>query len=251
MIVKLIAMWLNRKKRRLLERKLSKEIALLEKAKRPFRRRLYRRRPNYSDSNWAFLLAAGKCKNPLTREGKLFRRRFRVSYPIYEEIVRIVRDRKWFNEFDGIGQPSAPLELKILGVLRILGRGMCFDGISELTNIGEEAIRVFFHRFNEKFAEELFPVYCNPPETEEDISGVMEVYRRLGLPGCIGSTGCVHIRWDSCPAEEKTTHKGKEGFCTLSYEVTVSHNKRITSCTKGFKGATNDKTIGKPVFKFK
>ena len=104
MIVKLIAMWLSQKKRRFLKRKLSKEIPLLEKVKKPFWRRLYRRRPNYSDSNWAFLLAAGKCKNPLTREGKLFRRRFRVPYPIYEEIVRIVRERKcsmsshWIDE---------------------------------------------------------------------------------------------------------------------------------------------------------
>ena len=54
----------------------------------------------------------------------------------------------------------------------------------------------------------------------------------------------IPYRWDSCPAEERATHKGKEGYCTLSYEVSVDHTKRIIAATKGFKGATNDKTVG-------
>ena len=49
----------------------------------------------------------------------------------------------WYKETDGIGRPSAPLELKTLGVRRVLGRGICFDGIAELTNFSEEITRVF------------------------------------------------------------------------------------------------------------
>lgn len=34
---------------------------------------------------------------------------------------------------DCCGRAGVPLELKLLGVLRLLGRGTCFDGIEELT----------------------------------------------------------------------------------------------------------------------
>ena len=69
-------------------------------------------------------------------------------------------------------------------------------------------------------------------------------YRRIGLPGCAGSTDCVHIGWDRCPAELRSVCVGKEGFPTVSYEVTVDHNKKIIALTpSGFFGSINDKTI--------
>ena len=111
----------------------------------------------------------------LSKDGRLFRRRFRVPYPIFQQIGSLTREKMWYKETDGIGRPSAPLELKILGVLRVLGRGMCFDGIAELTNIGEEAIHVFFHSFCRNFATELFSKYCKSPDSDEE----KKSYRRL------------------------------------------------------------------------
>ena len=108
-----------------------------EKLKRPFRHKMARVRPKYGESNWARLLLQRHCEDPATRAGKLFRRRFRVPFPVFADILKITKEKKWFKEFDGIGRPACPIELKIFGVLRILGRGMCFDGISELTNIDE------------------------------------------------------------------------------------------------------------------
>ena len=96
--------------------------------------------------------------HPSSKDGKLFRRRFRIPYPLFLEILEVVRIKNWFPEADCTGAPSAPLELKILGVLRVLGRGMCFDGIQELTNIDEETVRRFFHVFCERFAVEFFAV---------------------------------------------------------------------------------------------
>ena len=55
----------------------------------------------------------------------------------------------------------------------------------------------------------------------------------------------MHIGWDKCHASETSLHKGKEGFCTLSYEVTADHTKKILAATKGFQGGVNDKTIVK------
>ena len=74
-----------------------------------------------------------------------------------------------------------------------------------------------------------------------EIANAMEVYTKLGLPGCIGSADCVHIRWERCPAGYRSFHKGKEGYPTLSYEVTVDHHKKIIAATQGHPGCRNDK----------
>ena len=100
---------------------------------------------------------------------------------IFQQIVSLTREKMWYKETDGIGRPSAPLELKILGVLRVLGRGMRFDGIAELTNISEEAIRVYFHSFCRNFATELFSKYCKSPDSDEEVKKVTDVYEKLGL----------------------------------------------------------------------
>jgi hypothetical protein len=52
-------------------------------------------------------------------------------------------------------------------------------------------------------------------------------------------------RNERCPAAVRSAHKGKEGYPTLSYEVTVTHSKRIIAATHGHPGARNDKTIVK------
>jgi hypothetical protein len=156
----------------------------------------------------------------------------------------MTRVNKWFSEGkDCAGLLAAPLELKVLGLLRVLGRGYCFDGIEELSYISAEINRVFFHKWCDLFSKKYYTIYCNPPETAEEIQKTMDVYARLGLPGCIGSTDCVHIRWERCAAGDRVMHKGKEGFPTLSYEVTVDHTSKIISVTHGFPGTRSDQTI--------
>jgi hypothetical protein len=204
-------------------------------------------RPNYGASTWGRMLNNDRIKNPVDKKGgKQFRRRFRIPYPTFLKIVEMTREAKWFSEEPNCaGQEAAPLELKILAVLRVLGRGYCFDGVEELCLISAEVLRVFFHKFCKLFSEANFSVYCSPPTSDEDIAKTVNIYERLGLPGAIGSVDCVHIRWERCPAGERSLHKGKEGFPTLSYEVTVDHTKRIIGATQGHPGARNDKTIVK------
>ena len=55
----------------------------------------------------------------------------------------------------------------------------------------------------------------------------------------------MHVRWERCPAGIRSNHKGKEGYATLSYEVTVDHQKKIIAATIGHPGCRNDKTIVK------
>ena len=217
------------------------------KRRKEFKRRKFEQRPKYEFSTWGMMRAHPRFKAPHDRKGgQLFRRRFRVPFPVYVEILRMTRENDWFTEGrDAIGTFAAPLELKILSVLRVLGRGYCFDGVEELCFISAEVLRQFFHKFCAFFAAKYFSTYCAPPTTVEEIKHTTGVYARMGLPGCIGSTDCVHIRWGRCPAGGRSLHKGKEGYPTLSYEVTVDHSKKIIGVTQGHPGARNDKTIVK------
>ena len=214
---------------------------------RLFMPRKYEGRENYDYSCWGRMVVNDRMKDPGDRKGgKLFRRRFRVPYPLFEQLVAMTRDAGWFSEKPNCtGQAGAPLELKILAVLRVLGRGYCFDGVEELCLISAENLRTFFRKFVSLFSRENFSKYCSHPQSPEEIERAMGVFTQLGLPGCIGSTDCVHIRWERCPAGIRACHKGKEGFPTLSYEVTVDHTKRIIAATEGHPGARNDKTIVK------
>ena len=68
-------------------------------------------------------------------------------------------------------------------------------------------------------------------------------YTARGLPGCIGSADCVHIAWDRCPAMYKNMFCGKEGFCSVAYEVVGDCRKFIQSVSVGHPGTRNDKHI--------
>ena len=71
----------------------------------------------------------------------------------------------------------------------------------------------------------------------------MRVFEQMGLPGCIGSTECVHLKWDRCPIDIAQLCSGKEGYPTLAYSCTVDHHRRILASTSSVWGAKNDKTI--------
>ena len=52
--------------------------------------------------------------------------------------------------------------------LLIKGRGICFDGIEEITKASAEAHRVFFHQFCERFAKKFYDEYVYLPRTEDE-----------------------------------------------------------------------------------
>jgi hypothetical protein len=218
------------------------------------RNRLHYERPNYEDSTWGRMLKDPKSQDPKTREGKLFMARFRVPFPKYLEMVAFVDANdvringvtgKRINAVDSAGKSTVPVELLVLGVLRVLGRGISFDGIFELNGISTDINRIFFHQFCSCYARVQFPISCAPPQVGPDLDRVLQSYADLGLSGCCGSTDCTHVHWDRCPAGLRHSHVGKEGFPTLSYSVTCTHSRRIIACTSGFTGSTNDKTISR------
>ena len=82
--------------------------------------------------------------------------------------------------------------------------------------MGETTARRAFHTFCENFVGEFYSTYVNRP-TGEKLHKVMKVFELMGLPGCIGSTDCVHLKWDRCPVGLAQLCSGKEGYPTLAY----------------------------------
>mmetsp|Transcript_3458 Transcript_3458/g.7882 ORF Transcript_3458/g.7882 Transcript_3458/m.7882 type:complete len:412 (+) Transcript_3458:205-1440(+) len=135
-----------------------------------------------------------------------------------------------------------PIELKVLCVLRVLGRGCMFDDIAELSGMSVSSAHRAFTTFIHTFPRALYSSYVYAPEGEH-LRHVMAAYDKLGFTGCVGSTDCVHVKMDCCPVSLYWKCTGKEGFPTLAYSVTVDHGKRILASTASYYGSRNDKTI--------
>ena len=87
--------------------------------------------------------------------------------------------------------------------------------------------------------------YIYMPRNDDDYRDVVGEYTVRGLPRCIGSMDCVYIAWDRCPAMYKNMFKGKEGFCSIAYEVVCNCRKFIQSLlvVGHTAGTRNDKHI--------
>ena len=127
----------------------------------------------------------------------------------------------------------------------MLGRGTCFDGIEELTGGSSEAHRNFFHKFIKLFSKAYFNEHVYLPRNQDERERWTMDYNGMGLPGVLGSTDCVHVKWERCPVALANNCTGKEGYPTLAWQCSVNHKMRFISTSKVFYGASNDKTICK------
>lgn len=103
-----------------------------------------------------------------------------------------------------------------------LTRAVPFDSMALLTNCSEEVHRKFLIQFVHHFVEKLYDSNVFMPTTTDEIKELESQYRKVGFPGAIGSTDCVHIAWDQVPTQLKVECTGKEGFATLTYSVTCN-----------------------------
>jgi len=164
-----------------------------------------RRTPREKDgdfwiTSWGRRLLHPDTKNPKSTLGKLFRRRFRLPYPVF---VDFVEQCKLHNVFDLKYQRFLPVELKILVCLRILGRDHTADDCNDSCDaIGISTVRSIFHTFVENVCKRMFHRYVGFP-TGNRLEEVLNTYAKLGLPGCVGSFDCTHVKWSMCPAADR------------------------------------------------
>jgi len=193
---------------------------------------------------------------PDSRDGRYFRRRFRIPFNLFTAMCNCMISEYWFTGFDENGgglldatkrevMRGASLQVKVLSALRILGRGTVFDECFDGSGCSESTIAAFFHVFTQRVVSRLFVCVVCPPKNNDELQVQLNIYRRLGLNGAFGSTDCTHIPLGKCPRSWTNLCVGKSGHPTLAYSMTCSHHRKIYHCSPGFAGSKNDKTISK------
>ncbi len=207
-------------------------------------------------SSWQRMLDANALKlntidDESSLDGKYFRRRFRMPFSLFQSLIGGMLRERWFPKFgpqgegplDAAKNRGASLQVKVLSVLRVLGRGLVFDECQDGSGCGEEAVRVFFHAFVAIFSKRLFQVAVKAPSTIEEVTTTTGIYQKLGMGAALGSTDCTHIYLGNCPNKFRIPCTGRSGKPSMSYSVTCDHARKIFYCSCGFMGSKNDKHI--------
>jgi hypothetical protein len=119
-------------------------------------------RPNYWESTWGKLLRDPNISNPMSSVSKKFRRRFRVPYKLFNEVLlpQCIQS----NIFEMKHNSIVPVELRILISLRILGRDCVGDDCEELSFVNQETARNYFKKFVNNYAVRYYADYIKWPE---------------------------------------------------------------------------------------
>ncbi len=98
-------------------------------------------RPDYELSFWATMLLDVSLNDESSLASTRFRRRFGVSYIIFN--ILVAKATFWFPRkgVDRAGRKAIPMALKVLASLRILAKGWHFDGIAELSLMHESTMQ--------------------------------------------------------------------------------------------------------------
>ena len=73
------------------------------------------------------------------------------------------------REKDAFGRSGIPLGFKLLGVLRMLGKGGTFDDVSASLLMSEDVARTSFATFVRNFVRCFYKQYVYFPSTEEEL----------------------------------------------------------------------------------
>ena len=219
-------------------------------APKPKRTRMAGPRKNYWNMGWGLmllLLRERRRRGDPDRAGEAkFKSRCRLPYELFEEIVEELRGMPGYvaeNAQNSASRPSIPLEHVLMSVLRVAGRGWCFDDVEEASGIGRSTISAKYHTFVAQYVQDWYQQWVSMPDTPEGIKEVTDMYEVQGVPGAVGSIDCVHRAWRRCPWNLRHLHVDKEGFPTRAYEVVSDNRRRVRSVTPGYPGAYNDKTV--------
>jgi hypothetical protein len=179
-------------------------------------------RKNYKDNHLWRMIDNRWHHNVRTIDGRDFRKNFRVPATFFDDIVRWFRASGWFvREDDAFRRPCVPLELKILSVFMMLGRGVCAAVPANIIGCDEKTIQEFFKFFCKVVALHLYDRFIKFPSSVADVARCVHTYAKENLPGCMGSVDCVHIPWIKCLASVRSWFVGKEGVPTVAFQVTI------------------------------
>lgn len=180
---------------------------------------------------------------------KKFRRRFRCRYDSFQKHLKQVQDDPMFQTWskhnrDCCGNKPVPIELLLLGALRYIGRGWCLDDLEEATCIGEETHRRFIHVYITWGATSLYKEYVRLPKDAQEAKEWSAEYTRAGFPGCLSSGDATHVGMLKCQFKLKQYMMShKLDMPSRTYNIHVTHRRRILYTTSGHPARWNDMTL--------
>ena len=128
---------------------------------KPKRRRRASSRPNYWDSVWGRMIRHQDITDPNSFVGKKFRRRFRIPYVLFRDVL--LPQCRQRNVFSSVNKSQIPLQFKVLISLRMLGRDEVPDTCGELSFVGESTCNVIFKTFLMNYSQLFYDDYVNIP----------------------------------------------------------------------------------------
>jgi hypothetical protein len=151
------------------------------------------RTKNLWESGWGKLILHPDVNTKGSYHNRVFRRRFRLPFPVFRDLVQ---DCKEHNVFNSRREGKIAVEFKVLIGLRILGRDNCCDDIDEYLNIGMSTVNYIFKAFCFGCNTKLYNQYVKVPEGEA-LDRVERVYARY-LLSSVTSTDQSNTGWHYC-----------------------------------------------------
>ncbi|XP_062232833.1 uncharacterized protein LOC133930168 [Phragmites australis] len=179
--------------------------------------------------------------NPIYTD-KMFRRRFRMTRPLFLRIVDNLRE--WSPYFtqrvDATGRDSlSPLQ-KCTAAIRMPAYGSSADQLDEVLKIAASTCLEILGKFAEGVIECFGEEYLRPP-TSDEMEKILQENEARGFPGMLGSIDCMHWAWKNCPKGWAGMFtRGDKGVPTMILEAVASHDLRIWHAFFGTAGSQND-----------
>ena len=109
---------------------------------------------------------AESCRDPTSVLGKEFKHKFRISYAMFEEILKDTRESELFaDEKNPKRGPSPhPLAMKVLAALRRLALGIPVDGLVDMSGVSYAVLRKFVTKWEDWFVTKYFDDNVKIPE---------------------------------------------------------------------------------------
>ncbi|KAF5472425.1 hypothetical protein F2P56_009145 [Juglans regia] len=171
----------------------------------------------------------------------LFRRRFRMSRPLFLRILNEVEayEPYFVQRRDNAGRLGLSFMQKITAELRMLAYGVTGDFIDKYIRIGESTAMESLKKFCKTIITVFSDEYLRSPNAN-DIARLLVVGEQRGFPGMLGSIDCMHWKWKNCPAAWKGMYSGHIREPTIILEAVVSYDLWIWHAFFCMPGSHND-----------
>lgn len=171
----------------------------------------------------------------------LFRRRNRMSRPLFLRIMNAVEDHDdyFVQKRNAAGLIGFSCHQKVTAAMRQLAYGIAADALDEYLGIAESTAIESLRRFVKAVVQVFEHEYLRSPN-ENNTTRLLELGEDRGFPGMLGSIDCMHWKWKNCPTELHGMYQGHVHEPTIILEAVASKDLWIWHAFFGMPGSHND-----------